>query len=168
MNVRSMQWLIALIACTALALSVYSYHQVAAIKANVPTVLGTMNSLLKEREDLLHEQKAEQFTEPNSGILPSYLTKIRRDGVAQHADMKMRLNALADNTASLRTLVDLYEPQAKTSEFKAQAIKLRAYAIAWTDRWNSVMDLFMAGGAYPATELPFPDQFEAALKAEGN
>lgn len=128
--------------------------------------MGAINDLIKVRDSLLNELQGEPFVEPNLGILPSYLAKIRRDGVPKHADMKQRLNALAENTTAFMTLVDLYEPQAKTPEFKAEAKKVMAYAIAWTDRWNSVMDLFMSGGGYPATEVPFPDQFAHAVQLE--
>jgi hypothetical protein len=44
--------------------------------------------------------------------------------------------------------------------------KFRNYASAWRDRWNSVMELFMAGGNYAASEVPFPTAFPAAVHAE--
>ncbi len=44
--------------------------------------------------------------------------------------------------------------------------KFRNYASAWRERWNSVMELFMAGGNYAATEVPFPKDFLAAVDAE--
>jgi hypothetical protein len=50
----------------------------------------------------------EPFTEKDAGILASYLTKIRRDGVAKHADMKQRLDQLAENNTALVTLIKAY------------------------------------------------------------
>jgi len=44
--------------------------------------------------------------------------------------------------------------------------KFLYYAYAWRDRWNSVMELFMAGGNYAAAGVPFPAGFEAAVGAE--
>jgi hypothetical protein len=47
-----------------------------------------------------------------------------------------------------------------------EADKFRNYASAWRDRWNSVMELFMAGGNYAASEVPFPHGFPDAVQAE--
>jgi hypothetical protein len=44
--------------------------------------------------------------------------------------------------------------------------KFRRYAIAWRDRWNSVMELFMAGGNYPVAEVQFPPEFPAKIDTE--
>jgi hypothetical protein len=38
--------------------------------------------------------------------------------------------------------------------------------IPWRDRWNSVMELFMAGGNYAVAEVPFPKEFAAAVEVE--
>jgi hypothetical protein len=46
------------------------------------------------------------------------------------------------------------------------ADKFRNYASAWRDRWNSVMELFMAGGNYAASEVTAPAGFSEAVKAE--
>jgi hypothetical protein len=51
----------------------------------------------------------------------------------------------------------LYASHAKTAAFTAETDKFRNYASAWRDRWNSVMELFMAGGDYAASEVPFPE-----------
>jgi hypothetical protein len=39
-------------------------------------------------------------------------------------------------------------------------------ASAWRDRWNSVMEIFMAGGNYAASGVPFPKDFPTAVDAE--
>ena len=52
------------------------------------------------------------------------------------------------------------------SAFTTEGDKFRNYASAWRDRWNSVMELFMAGGNYAASEVPFPKGFPAAVDAE--
>jgi hypothetical protein len=57
-------------------------------------------------------------------------------------------------------------PQASTPGFVSEADKFRNYASAWRDRWNSVMELFMAGGNYAASGVPFPPGFPAAIEAE--
>jgi hypothetical protein len=122
--------------------------------------------MLKENQAATDALKSGSFTEKDSGILESYLTKIRRDGVAKHADMKQRLDALAENNTAIVTLIKAYAPQAKTHAFTSEGDKFRNYASAWRDRWNSVMELFMAGGNYAASEVPFPKGFPDAVQAE--
>jgi hypothetical protein len=121
---------------------------------------------LKENQALIRQLQSEPFAEKASTVLESYLAKIRRDGVAKHADMKQRLDQLAENNTAIVTLIKVYGPQAKTAAFTTEADKFRNYASAWRDRWNSVMELFMAGGNYPASEVPFPNGFPDAVQAE--
>jgi hypothetical protein len=128
--------------------------------------LQPIGALLKENQGLIQELQTEPFVETNTGILESYLAKIRRDGVAQHADMKQRLDQLSENNTAIVTLIKAYAPHAKTTAFTAEADKFRNYGSAWRDRWNSVMELFMAGGNYAASEVPFPNGFPAAAQAE--
>jgi hypothetical protein len=157
---------IAVVACIALIISAMALHAVhGASNLNVSS-LAAVDSLIKERALELAALQQPPYTEPNLGVMGSYLAKIRRDGLPKHAAMKQRMDALAANTTALQTLVDLYEPQATTVQYKAEAKKLRSYAVAWTDRWNSVMEIFMVGGNYPASEVPFPEGFEAAVTAE--
>jgi|SRR5450631_951762 hypothetical protein len=128
--------------------------------------LQPIAALLQEDQALLKELQAEPFTEKDSGILESYLAKIRRDGVAKHADMKQKLDTLAENNTAIVTLIKAYAPQAKTPALTAEGDKFRNYASAWRDRWNSVMELFMAGGNYAASGIPFPKDFPSAVDAE--
>lgn len=128
--------------------------------------LQPIATLLKENQALLKELQSEPFSEKDSGILESYLAKIRRDGVANHADMKQRLDQVSENNTAIVTLIKAYAPHAKTPAFTIEADKFRNYASAWVDRWNSVMELFMAGGNYAASEVPFPKGFPEAVQAE--
>lgn len=128
--------------------------------------LQPIATLLKENQVLLKELQSEPFTEKDSGVLESYLAKIRRDGVAKHADMKQKLDQLAENNTSIVTLVKAYSLHAKTAAFTAEGDKFRNHASARRDRWNSVMELFMAGGNYAASGVPFPNGFPAAVEAE--
>jgi hypothetical protein len=79
-------------------------------------------TLLKENQTLLRELHAEPFTEKDSGILESYLAKIRRDGVPKHADMKQRLDQLAENNTAMVTLIKACSPRAKAAAFVAEGI----------------------------------------------
>jgi len=128
--------------------------------------LQPMATLLKENQALIQELRAEPFTEKDSGILESYLAKIRRDGVVRNVEMKQRLDTLAENNTAIVTLIKAYAPHAKTLAFTVEGDKFRNYASAWRDRWNSMMELFMAGGNYPSSGVPFPAGFPATVEAE--
>jgi hypothetical protein len=146
------------------------YHTREALQAErlqfVAGILDPLAALVKENEAIIVELKAEPFIENDSGVLESYLAKIRRDGVPKHADMKQRLDQLAENNTAIVTLIKAYSPHANTPAFTAEADKFRTYAAAWRDRWDSVMELFMAGGNYVAAGVPFPTGFPAAVDAE--
>jgi hypothetical protein len=91
----------------------------------VASELQPIAALLKENQGLMQALQAEPFGEKNSGILESYLVKIRRDGVAQHADIKQRLDQLAENNTAIVTLNKAYGRHAKTTAFTAEADKFR-------------------------------------------
>lgn len=128
--------------------------------------LQPISTMLKENQALVRELQSEPFNEKDSGILESYLAEIRRDGVAKHVDMKQKLEALAENNTAIVTLLKAYAPHAKTSAFTTEGDKFRDYSSAWRDRWNSVMEIFMAGGNYAGSGVPFPAGFPAAVDAE--
>jgi hypothetical protein len=128
--------------------------------------LQPIATLVKETQAILQELESESFKEQNSGILDAYLAKIRRDGVSKHADMKQKLDQLAENNTAIVTLVKAYAPHAQTAAFTSEGDKFRNYASAWRDRWNSVMEVFMAGGNYAASGVPFPKNFPAAIDTE--
>jgi hypothetical protein len=132
----------------------------------IAMTLEPVAALLNENQAILNELQVEPFTEKDSGILESYLIKIRRDGVPKHADMKQRLDQLAENNTAIVTLIKAYSPYAKTPAFTAEADKFRNYAAAWRDRCNSLMEFFMAGGNYAASGVPRPNGFQDAVKAE--
>jgi hypothetical protein len=156
--------------CVALAAAGAWYQAGAGLRESraqlVAGELQPIAALLQEDQDLIQELQAEPFAERGSGILDSYLAKIRRDGVAKHADMTQRIDQLAEDNTAIVTLIKAYSPHARTSAFTAEADKFRNYASAWRDRWNSVMELFMAGGNYAVAGVPFPAGFRAAVDAE--
>jgi len=80
--------------------------------------------------------------------------------------MKQRLDTLAENNIAMITLIKANAPHAKSLTFAAERDKFRNYASAWRDRWNSVMELFTAGGNYAAPETPFPKGSPDAVQSE--
>jgi hypothetical protein len=164
-------WLVSIAALTTMLLSIgfwFQAHELL-VEARASLVSGELlpiATILKENEELMRALQSPPFSENDAGILESYLAMVRRDGVAKHADMKQRLDALAENNSAIVTLIKTYAPHAKTAEFKQQSDKFRNYASAWRDRWNSVMEIFMAGGNYAVAGVPFPSGFAAAVDAE--
>jgi hypothetical protein len=166
-NVLAVLVVAVVVALGALGLLFYERSQLKEAQARIlAQQLQPIAMLLKEDQAILQELQAEPFTEKDSGILESYLAKIRRDGVPKHADMKQKLDALAEENSAIVTLIKAYAPQAKTAAFTSEGDKFRNYASAWRDRWNSVMELFMAGGNYAASGVPVPAGFAAAVERE--
>jgi hypothetical protein len=164
-------WISLMVAVVAtLAAAAFAYHEREALdelrSQSIASALQPIARLLKENQALIQELQVEPFAEKDSGILESYLAKIRRDGVAKHADLKQRLDTLAENNTAIVTLINAHGARAKSLAFTSEADKFRNYASAWRDRWNSVMELFMAGGNYAASGVPFPADFPAAVAAE--
>jgi hypothetical protein len=160
-------FLVVVMAAFALGILFYEHAQLQEARTRVVAEeLLPIAGLLKEDQALIKELQAEPFLEKDSGILESYLAKIRRDGVVKHADMKQKLDTLAENNTAIVTLIKAYTPQAKTPGLVVEGDKFRNYSSAWRDRWNSVMELFMAGGNYAAAGVLFPAQFPAAVEAE--
>jgi hypothetical protein len=165
------RWLLPAAALIAAAVAIgFWYHEHDALEALHAQIqsdeLQPILMLLKENQALIQQLKSAPFTDNGSGILESYLAKIRGDGVGKHSDMKQKLDTLAENNTAIVTLIKAYAPHAKTPAFISEADKFRNYASAWHDRWNSVMELFMAGGNYPASGISFPIAFPNALDAE--
>lgn len=132
----------------------------------VASLLQPAAELIQENQALLKELLTEPYTEPDSTILVAYLAKIRRDGVPKHAGMRQRLDRLAENNVAIVTLLTAYEPFARTPALAAEVDRFRSYSAAWRDRWNSVMELFMAGGTYATTEVLLPAALSEKLQAE--
>lgn len=128
--------------------------------------LEAMSALLSQREETLRQLNAIPKTGATAGPIDSYLNDIRRDGVGRHAETKRRLDSVAANTIAIVTLIDVYEPQAKTTGFRAEAQRFRAYALVWQDRWNGVFETFMLGGRLPSSDPLYPEAFASAIKVE--
>jgi hypothetical protein len=148
-NSRTLTIVLAVVSVAALVAIAAWHHASSALYDSRAQLLGStlesIAAMLKENQALIQELRSEPFIEKDSGVLESYLAKIRRDGIAKHADMKQRLDQLAENNTAIVALIKAYSPHAKTPAFTTEADKFSNYASAWRDRWNSVMELFMAG-----------------------
>ena len=123
-------------------------------------------ALLAENQKLLDELQAVVSTGREFDVLDSYLARIRVDGVPKHAHMKRQLEQIAENNTAIVTLIKVYAPHAKSAAFTAQGDRFRSYAMAWRERWNSVLELVTAGGHFTPADIAFPHDFAAAVAAE--
>jgi len=130
------------------------------------SVLDPVAVLLRENQQIIHELQTRPVVEYANGILESYLITIRAGGVPKNAEMKQRLDRLAENNTAIVALLKVYAPHARTSAFITASDNFRNYASAWRDRWNSVMELFMSGGDYAAAGIPFPPDIVGAVAGE--
>lgn len=163
---------LAIAVVVALALSVATYRSVSEAQlAQALTSVQIVESIAIELDNqiaLRRELGQQPFAVDGTGALQAYLAKIRRDGLPAHAEMRKKLGSISRSNTSILTLLDLYEPYAKTANFKKEVSTFRAYAPAWNDRWDSVMEYFMAGGNMPSSDVPFAAGFAAAIQAEMN
>jgi len=163
---------ISIVACAlaALAVSLFAYRASREALDAQPSVrvalLRSIASDLASQASIRQELGEARFVEQDRGALGSYLAKIRRDGLPAHAEMRHKLEAIANGNRSILTLLEIYEPYAHTEEFKREASAFRAYAPAWNDRWDSLMEYFMAGGNLPASDVQLPTKFASAVQAE--
>jgi hypothetical protein len=107
--------LLAVISLGAALLAAAAWYQASAAlhESRAQLVGGDLQqiaALLQDDKALLQELKSERYAEKDAGILGSYLAKIRRDGVAKHADMKQLLDELAENNTAIVALLKAYAP----------------------------------------------------------
>ena len=84
----------------------------------------------------------------------------------KNSAFKQRIDTLANNNTVIVALLSKYSAHARTPAFKAAADRYRSYAISFRDRWQSVFEIFMAGGNLPAIGPAFPSEMAAVASAE--
>ena len=133
---------------------------------DIEDTLQPIASFLEEDRKILNDLKAQGLGDTDSVLLETYLARIRADNVPKHAVLKQHIDALVNNNTAVVTLLARYAPRARTSAFRAGAEKFRDYASRFRDRWQSVFEIFMAGGHLPAAGPVFPTDFADALAVE--
>ena len=144
----------------------WQYAQAQLRSRDVEDTLQPMAALLDDNRKILSALKSEGLADSDSFLLDTYLAQIRTDSVPKHAETKQRIDALVNNNTAIVTLLARYAPRARTSAFRAGAEKFRDYASRFRDRWQSVFEIFMAGGHLPAAGPVFPTDFADALAVE--
>jgi hypothetical protein len=133
----------------------------------VSDALDPITEMLKENGAIAQELRGALYTEGDNDFVSAYMIKIRRDGVPKHSDMKQRIDRLVNNDTAILALLAKYSTHARTPEFKVSAERFRDYAISLRDRWQSVPEIFMAGGNLSVVGPMFPAEFSQAVAAEG-
>jgi len=128
--------------------------------------LGPIAEMLKENAMITHELQSAPYVEGGNELVSAYLIKIRRDGVPKHSDMKQRIDRLMNNNTAILALLAKYSTHARTAALKSSAEQFRDYAISLRHRWQSVPEIFMAGGNLPVAAPPYPAEFGRAIASE--
>src|SRR6516162_6814402 len=135
-------------------------------QAQVVDTLNPIEEMLNENASLTKELEAAPYAEGDNQFVSAYLIKIRRDGVPAHSDMKQRIDRIVNNDTAILALLAKYSTHARTPTFRASAERFRDYAISLRDRWQSVPEIFMAGGNLPVAGPQVPAEFSLAISAE--
>ena len=132
----------------------------------VDDTLQPIAALAEENRKIIEAVKAEGLADSESALLGSYLARIRKDGVPTNSGMKQRIDTLVNNNTVIVAYLSKYAPHARTPAFRTAADQYRNYAISFRDRWQSLFEIFMAGGNLPALGPAYPSQFSASLNQE--
>jgi hypothetical protein len=135
-------------------------------QAYVSDTLDPIMEMLKENAAIARELQAAPYAEGDNEFVSAYLIRIRRDGVPKHSDMRQRIERIVNNNTAILALLAKYSTHARMPEFKASTERFRDYAISQRDRWQSVPEIFMAGGNLPTAGPALPAEFSDAVAAE--
>ncbi len=154
-------------AAIALACAIGWYHSHQSLRhAQVLDTLEPIAEMLKENAALTRELQAAPYAEGANEFVGAYLIQARRDGMVKHSEMKQLIDRVINNNTAILALLAKYNTHTQTAAFRVAAERFRAYAIPLRDRWQSVPEIFMAGGNLPVAAPPYPTQFNETLAAE--
>ncbi len=154
-----------LMACVAVALAYLMVESMLARYDRDETLLPALE-LLEDNRRIMEGVKALPRLDSPEGLLAYYLQRIREDGVPKHSALRQQIDAIVDNNTAVVTLLSKYAPRARHAEFRVVAAQYYNYAAEFRDRWQSVFELFMAGGTLPAAQPIPPQHLDAAIRLE--
>jgi len=124
-------------------------------------------ALLDANAKLVESLKKAEGVDSEAQILPTYLAMVRKDGVPKHSDLKQQIDELVNNNTTAVALLTRYTEHGANASFRMAAHQYTDYATALRVRWQSVFELFMAGGSLPATPVsPPPAILQGVQSAE--
>jgi hypothetical protein len=129
-------------------------------------VLKDVSRLLADNAKLIAELERMEGVRAEGAILATYLDMIRKDGVPKHSSTKRGIDQLVENNSVIVALTHLYLERGGSARLRTAAVQYVDYAATFRDRWQSVFELFMAGGNMPSVSSPTPTAFGQALEAE--
>jgi hypothetical protein len=132
----------------------------------VDNTLQPSADLLKDNQRIIDSLIHDGLAASEPLLLNNYLQRIRQDGLPKYSAMKQRIDTLVNNNTIIVALLSNYTAHARTRAFKAAAEQYRSYATSFRDRWQSVFEIFMAGGNLPAAGPEYPAQFAIVLDQE--
>ena len=152
-------------------------EQLAAEKATAEKQLADMENARLWREYLVKIEMALEanrlvakelqadFTEPNWGILESYVIRVRRDGQQRHAQLYGRIARLVQDNAKIVDLLVAYRPYVLNEELPPQITAFKEHAERYNDRWLAIQSVIESKEQLPYA-TPFPESLTAAVAAE--
>lgn len=123
-------------------------------------------ALLADNQRIMAQLQSSAGSGASAGLLAEFLRAIRSDGLPKHSATRQQIDELVNNNTALVTLLSKYVPRARHGEFRVAAGQYADYAASLRDRWQSVFELFMAGGNLPAQQPVPPPGIEAAIRQE--
>lgn len=128
--------------------------------------LRSIAALLDENAALVASLKKTEGVEFDTLILSTFLALVRKDGVPKHSDLKQDLDHWMNNNTAIVALLNDYTAHRSADAFRVSAGHYAEYATTLRDRWQSVFEIFMAGGNLPASQGSPPFDFRGAVNAE--
>jgi hypothetical protein len=135
-------------------------------RTQISDALDPIIEMLNENGAIAQGLRSAPYAEGDNDFVSAYVIKIRRDGVPKHSAMKQRIDRLNNNNTAILALLAKYSTHARAPAFKASAEQFRDYAISLRDRWQSVPEVFMAGGNLSTAGPLFPENLPQAIEAE--
>ena len=84
----------------------------------------------------------------------------------RHSALKRQIDSLIDSNAVLTSLTNRHLVGDASPALRLTATQFSDYANTMRDRWQTVFEVFMAGGNLPAANPAPPPAFEEAVRAE--
>ncbi|MFM1886017.1 MAG: hypothetical protein RL026_1174 [Pseudomonadota bacterium] len=166
MNGKGLSIAALLLALLALGVSIAAWRNTAAQGAPREALLATLQQQRAEREALLAALAPPAGQAAPPGLIADYLGRIRASSVPAQAVRRQQLDALERNLNAMLATARAYEPLATGADFKPAVVQLADHVAQWSDRWDNVMEVFMAGGNLPAADPAFPAHWREVLERE--
>ena len=135
-------------------------------RCEVDDTLRPLAGLLEENQKIIGSLQHDGYAESEAALLTTYLALIRKDGVPKNSAMKQRIDQIGNNNTAVLTLLSKLSARAHTPAFRVAADHYRDYAISFRDRWQSLFEVFMAGGNLPANGPTMPSDLLTATGQE--